>query len=119
MIVEIEGKVESYSDIVTNKAGLYPKRNLVIFQENGDYPDYITIEVQERSFDLFADIKVNSEVKVITNFGGRMWTNPEGVKIGFNSCKAWKYEELSAAQSEFSAADVPPAPEDDGSDLPF
>jgi hypothetical protein len=102
MNVEIKGTVYKYGEVVTNKDGLYPKRELVIFQpneQNENYPDYINIEVQERVFDNFKDVKKGDQVNVITNFGGRLWTNPEGVEKCFNNCKGWKCEVLNAAQA--------------------
>ena len=124
MNVEIKGTVYKYGEIVTNKNGEYPKRELVIFQpneQNENYPDYINIEVQERVFDNFKDVKKGDEVNVITNFGGRLWTNPEGVEKCFNSCRAWKVEVLSPAKvpaanntEEFKAEDTTEA-----QDMPF
>ena len=107
MLVEIKGTVYKFGEVTTNANGQYPKRELVIFQENGDYPDYINIEVQERVFEAFAQVTKDSEVNVTINFGGRLWTNPEGVEKCFNSCRAWKVEVLGAANNS-QAEDMPP-----------
>ena len=118
MVIEIKGTVYKYGPVVTNKQGLYPKRELVIFQpneRNENYPDYINIEVEERVFENFAEVKKGDEVNVTTNFGGRLWTNPEGVEKCFNNCKGWKCEVLSGAKAD----DMPPAPEEDEDELPF
>lgn len=111
MIVEVKGRVHSVSDVITNKDGNYPKRNLVVFQENGQYPYYINIEVAERSFDAFSEVKKDDEVNVTVNFGGRLWTNPEGVEMCFNSVRAWKVDILSSQTTQ--------APEEETDDIPF
>lgn len=112
MLIEIKGQVHEFGVETTNKDGKYPKRNLVIHQENGNYPDYINIEVQERVYDAFKDVKKNDTVNVFANFGGRLWINKEGLEMCFNNCIAWKCDILETAQSE-----QPATPEED--DLPF
>ena len=96
MNVEIKGLVHSYSEIVTNKQGLYPKKKLVILEENGQYPEYHTIEISEKLFDKFDSISAGMVISVSCNMGGRLWTNPEGEEIGFNSVRGWRFEQIKS-----------------------
>ena len=68
----------------------YKKRELVIIQEDDKYPQFIAIEFPQDKGDLLNGIKVNDNVTVSVNLGGREWINPQGEAKYFNSIKGWK-----------------------------
>ena len=121
MNVELKGTVHKISDVITNKDGKYPKKEYIILEPNerdSRYDDYHKIEVSERNFEKFDALKVNDEVVIQVNVRGRLWTNPEGKEVCFESKEGWKVDVVSNSAPVTNIPDVPAA-QSEVDDLPF
>ena len=86
----------------------FRKREFVIeFKENPQYPEYLKFELIQDKCDLMDNFKVGASVEVYFNLKGRVWTNPKGEKVYFNSLQAWRLEPVEGA-SESPAEYQPP-----------
>ena len=73
----------------------FRKREFVIeYKENPQYPEYLKFELIQDKCDLLNNFKVGGLVEVYFNLKGRLWTNPKGEKVYFNSLQAWRLEPI-------------------------
>ncbi|MCT4603128.1 MAG: DUF3127 domain-containing protein [Marinifilum sp.] len=123
MNFEINGKV-IVKDDVQQISDRFKKREFVIEVENernSDWNDFIKFQLTQDRCDLLEPISLNEEIKVSFNIRGRKWEKDGKVNY-FSNLEAWRIEKVQAEAAipempEFTADDVPPAPEED--DLPF
>jgi hypothetical protein len=96
--MNIRGKIFEMFD--TNKVSeSFRKREFVIeFKENPQYPEYIKFELIQDKCDLLNNFKVGNLVEVYFNLKGRLWTNPKGEKVYFNSLQAWRLEPIEGSE---------------------
>lgn len=121
--MNVRGKLfEIYE--VSKVSESFRKREFVIeYKENPQYPEYLKFELIQDKCDLLNNFKVGSLVEVYFNMKGRLWTNPKGEKVYFNSLQAWRLEPI-AGNDEAEAEYQPPMGEDlssfsDEDELPF
>jgi len=117
--MEVIGKVKVIGELETFASG-FTKKSLVVTTDE-QYPQHIAIEFLKDKIDLLSKYKVNDDVKVSINLGGREWVNPQGVAKYFNSITGWRVEKVDAT----SAEPLPPVPnekfvsQEEPDDLPF
>lgn len=122
--MEVTGKVKFIGETETFGSGGFRKRQLVVTTEE-QYPQHISIEFVQDKVDLLNGYKLNDNVKVSINLGGREWINPQGETKYFNSITGWRIEKAeSNVQKAASVIDAVFEPasnlnEDEQDDLPF
>jgi len=119
--MEIKGKiVEIYKTI--ERKNSFKTRDLVIKQE-GEYPEYITIQFIQDKCEVLSSYKKNDDVVIGINIKGRMWEDPEGETKYFNTIQGWRIKKsddtnLDPPQQEvYINEKKDPIAQDD--DLPF
>ncbi|GAB7086544.1 DUF3127 domain-containing protein [Marinifilum fragile] len=123
MNFEINGKV-IVKDDTQQISDRFKKREFVIEVENernSEWNDFIKFQLTQDRCDLLEPISLNEEIKVSFNIRGRKWEKDGNVNY-FSNLEAWRIEKVQAEAGipempEFTADDIPPAPEED--DLPF
>ncbi|MBZ0207312.1 MAG: DUF3127 domain-containing protein [Flavobacteriales bacterium] len=106
----------------------FSKRELVVTESGGQYPQHIPVEFTQDKTQLLNDFGPGDEVSVTCYVNGREWTGRDGVTKHFLSLKGDRIEKLGAQSSgprpaaqaappPPSMADMPPADGED--DLPF
>jgi len=121
--MNVRGKLFEIFD-VSKVSESFRKREFVIeYAENPQYPEYLKFELIQDKCDLLNNFKVGSLVEVYFNLKGRLWTNPKGEKVYFNSLQAWRLEPI-AGNDETQAEYQPPVGNDLSSfteedELPF
>ena len=109
--MEVAGIIHLIFDMVEVKDGFKKREFVLKYADNPKYPELIKFELIQDNCDGLDDFKPGQQVKVMFNIRGREWTNPEGVKVYFNSIQAWR----------ISAIDQPTEqePADESGKLPF
>jgi hypothetical protein len=121
MNFEIIGKliVKDDTQEISDK---FKKREFVIEVENernSEWNDFIKFQLTQDRCDLIQETPLDQLIKVSFNVRGRKWEKDGKVNY-FTSLEAWRIQNEGSAipeMPEFTANDVPPAPEED--DLPF
>ena len=121
--MNVRGKLFEIYD-VSKVSESFRKREFVIeYKENPQYPEYLKFELIQDKCDLLNNFKVGSLVEIYFNLKGRLWTNPKGEKVYFNSLQAWRLEPIEGgndAPEEYQApmgGDLATFTEED--ELPF
>jgi hypothetical protein len=123
--MKINGKILEIFETKEIKEG-FQKRDFVLeYAENPQYPEYLKFEtIQEKCVQL-DKLSAGQEVEVMFNLKGRIWTNPQGEKVYFNSLQAWKIEVVGdVTNAEPKGEGTPPDMNDlmsfeESDDLPF
>ena len=97
--MKIEGKLHAKGD--TQKISeKFSKREFVMeYVENPMYPQYVKFEFTQDRCSMLDQFQVGERVELDFNLKGREWTNPEGVKIYFNTLEAWRIKKAGAAET--------------------
>ena len=101
-------------------------QNLIIHTTE-DYPQYLQIQATNKAIPQLAGVNEGDTLKLTVNVQGRLWKNPQGDEICFNTLSLYKCEVLvigsqpqQQAQIQTHKADVMPSSAEDESDpLPF
>jgi len=115
---EISGKIKLINDAETY--GTFTKRSFVVTTSE-QYPQEVQLECHQDKCDLLDKFKVGDEIKASLNIRGKLWINPEGKEVYFNTIVAWRIEAIKYAPKQ----KLPPLETaeniDDGEpdDLPF
>lgn len=75
----------------------FQKREFVI-STDGDYPQFISIQLTNQKCDLLNNIAIGSELTVHCNIRGRAWQKDGQPTKYFNTLEAWKIEVNNAVQ---------------------
>jgi len=94
----------------------FKKREFVLKLVDNGYEQEIKFQTIQDKTTILNFVKVDDEVKVLFNLGGRPWTNKEGVKNWFNSVTAWRIEKVG---SDAVVTSTPGVNVDPTNDLPF
>ena len=119
--VKVVGKTQQISE-------KFSKRELVITEQAGQYPEHIPVEFIQDKTSMLDAIAPGDQVTVTAYVGGREWTGKDGVTKHFMSLKGDRIEKVGAAPAAPRAssnatpppptmADIPAADGED--DLPF
>ena len=106
----------------------FSKRELVITEQTGNYPEHIPVEFTQDKTGLLDPFAPGDQVTLTAYISGREWTGKDGVTKHFLSLKGDRIEKVgtqnagphsggNAAPPPPSMADMPPAEGED--DLPF
>lgn len=116
--IKVVGKVQEVSE-------KFRKREVVITESGGQYPQHIPVEFTQDRCSLLDGYKAGDEVSVSCYVNGREWTGKDGVTKYFLSLKGDRIERKGdagaysgAAAPAPTAADMPPVGGDED-DLPF
>jgi hypothetical protein len=106
---ELTGVVIALSDPKAVGASNYPKAEIVLRIENGQYPQEIPVEAGGKKANLFIDAKVciGDTVKLQCNITGR-----KGGARWYPGFSAWKCELLNAGQRQATRNDTVDAVKD-------
>ena len=74
----------------------FKKREFVLKVVDNGYEQEIKFQTTQDKTTILNFVKLNDEVKVLFNLGGRSWTNKGGVKNWFNSVTAWRIEKVGS-----------------------
>ena len=94
----------------------FKKREFVLKVVDNGYEQEIKFQTIQDKTTILNFVKVDDEVKVLFNLGGRSWTNKGGVKNWFNSVTAWRIEKVG---SDAVVTSTPGVNVDPTNDLPF
>lgn len=116
-------KVKRETEQITEK---FQKREFVVTDASGNYPQDILFQLTQDRTGLIDDINVNDIVNVTFNIRGREWTNKEGKVMYFNSLDVWRLEKTQGGGTP-TPPDIEPASSDNAEtlvdegddDLPF
>lgn len=87
MNLEVKGKVHKIGNSETK--GNYEKRQLVV-KTDEQFPQLISIEFGQGKCNEYIDkLVIGQNVTIGINIRGRMWTDPTGKEVYFNSINGW------------------------------
>ena len=92
--MEVIGKIKVVQSVVDK--GTFKIKNVVITTDE-QYPQDISVQFVQDKCALLNNYKAGDEVKVSINLRGRMWLNPQGEEIYFNTIQGWKIENTAPA----------------------
>jgi hypothetical protein len=73
----------------------FKKREFVVeYRENSQYAEFIKFEMIQDKCELLNEFAAGDDIEVQFNLKGRVWTNPQGEKVYFNSLQAWRIDKL-------------------------
>lgn len=121
--IKVIGKTQQVSE-------KFSKRELVINEPSGQYPQLIPIEFKQDKTGLLDGFAPGEEVSVTCFVNGREWTGKDGVTKYFLSLSGNRIERSGASAGAPSSggaqsapapsmADIPPIAADGEDDLPF
>lgn len=120
--VKLVGKTQQISE-------KFSKRELVITEQAGQYPEHIPVEFIQDKTSMLDAIAPGDQVTVTAYVGGREWTGRDGVTKHFLSLKGDRIEKVGAtapAAPRTGGGSTPPPPTmadipaaDGEDDLPF
>jgi len=123
---EIQGKIKMIDTTKEVGSQGFKKRDFVITTDS-EYPQHIIMQMVKDKCDVLDGYKVGDAVKVDININGRIWVNPQGEDVYFNTITAWRITKPDTSQQS-------PAPNtgvtntnplqaggdtEEGDDLPF
>lgn len=116
----VTGKIKLIKDTQVFDSG-FQKRELVVTDESGQYPQHILLEMTKENCDKLSGFKVGEEVEVSYFLNGREWKSPKDGSIKyFNSLVAWKIDyagkHADAIQGQKQEAYIA---QEENDDLPF
>ena len=96
----------------------FSKREVIILDESGKYPQHIAIQFTQDKCDDLNSIAPGQEVEVSYNLTGRLWLDPKtDTEKCFNTLSGWKIETVGSAP--VVAQVITSVPTEDVPDLPF
>lgn len=95
----LKGEVHLVGE-TTKISDKFTKRDLVVKDESGQYPQFIAFQVTQDRCSLLDSVKVGDNVNVLFNLRGREWTSPSGEVKYFNTLEAWKIEDGGAVSKQ-------------------
>ena len=91
--MEVIGKIKVVQSLV--EKGSFKSQNVVITTSE-QYPQDISVQFVQDKCNLLNSYNIGQEVKVSINLRGRMWLNPQGEEIYFNTIQGWKIEKTAS-----------------------
>ena len=121
MSYEVEGKLHKKFD-TEQKSGTFQTREFVVIVEQGQFPQYIKLQLVQDRCEIIDQVDEGNDIKVYFDLRGREWQGKY-----FTNLQAWRVESAgSESKLRTPAGDFPAAPpsshNDEGSsfdDLPF
>ena len=123
--MEIQGKIKMIDTTKEVGTSGFKKRDVVVTTDE-QYPQDILIQFVQDKCDVLDKFKVGESVTISINIRGRMWTDPTGKEVYFNTLQGWmiKHDESTPAPTTVPIAEFAPKmgamlPGEDNDDLPF
>lgn len=119
MNVTIKGNVKYISEVQTVGSKNFQKRNVIVEETEGDYPNTYPVEFSGKNVEKADNLKVGDFAVLECNLNGRAWEK-DGKPTAFASIQCWKVaNDAQVAKQEVPAYStvLPKTAEDDG--LPF
>lgn len=123
--MQVEGKIKEIKETQEVGSSGFKKRDVIVTSDE-QFPQHILIQFVQDKCDLLNGYNVGDNVKIDINLRGRIWTNPQGEDVYFNTIQGWriaKQDISKQAPLPMPAAEAfQPAPalnEEDDSDMPF
>ena len=126
--MDISGKIKMIDTTKEVGSQGFKKRDFVITTDS-EYPQHIIMQFVKDKCDVLDGYKVGDAVKVDININGRIWVNPQGEDVYFNTISAWRIAKEdtskqspatnSAVDAYMTKTNPQQANNDDDSDLPF
>jgi len=126
--MEIQGKIKMIDTTKEVGTSNFKKRDIVVTTDE-QYPQDILVQFVQDKCEILDKFKVGESVTISFNLRGRMWTDPTGKEVYFNTIQGWliKHDATTPTPETVPVAEFAPAPKQpDGqvpdpadSDLPF
>ena len=87
--MEVVGKIKVIESVV--EKGTFKSRNVIVTTDE-QYPQHISVQFVQDKCDVLNSYKVGQNVKVSINLRGRIWVNPQGEDVYFNTIQGWRIE---------------------------
>ncbi len=125
--MNIKGKILEIFQVQQVRENFRKREFVVEYRENPQYAEFIKFEFLQEKCDLLNDYKPGDEVDIQFNLKGRVWTNPQGEKVYFNSLQAWRIDKVRENSKQEKGGEPKPSPDfhadlstpDPTDDLPF
>jgi hypothetical protein len=86
--VEIQGKIKMIDTTKEVGASGFKKRDIVVTTDE-QYPQDILVQFVQDKCEILDKFKVGENVTISYNLRGRMWTDPTGKEVYFNTIQGW------------------------------
>lgn len=86
--MEISGKIKMIDTAKEVGTGGFKKRDIAVTTDE-TYPQHILIQFVQDKCDLLDNFNVGDDVKIGINIRGRIWVNPKGEDVYFNTLNGW------------------------------
>lgn len=122
--MEIQGKIKMIDTTKEVGTSNFKKRDIVVTTDE-QYPQDILIQFVQDKCDVLDKFKVGESVTISINIRGRMWTDPTGKEVYFNTLQGWmiKHDATTPAPETVPIAEFATAPKQVSTevedDLPF
>lgn len=95
--MEVSGKIKMIDTTKEVGTSNFKKRDIVITTDE-TYPQDILIQFVQDKCDVLDKYKAGQEVEIGINLRGRMWTNPKGEEVYFNTIQGWQIKALDTSK---------------------
>lgn len=125
--MEVVGKIKFIDTTKEVGSSGFKKRDIVVITDE-QYPQDIIMQFVQDKCDVLDKFKVGEKVTISINIRGRMWTDPTGKEVYFNTLQGWmiKHDGTTTAPETAPVTQFAPAnkmgdflPGEDADDLPF
>ena len=87
--MEVEGKLKMIDETKDVGSSGFQKRDCVVTTLE-QYPQHILVQFTQDKCNLLNGYTVGDNVKIDVNLRGKLWTNPQGEDIYFNTIQGWR-----------------------------
>ena len=121
MNVKVTGVILAINETQTVGASGFQKREIVVKQNEGEYPQTYSLQFVQDKCGILDKYKVGEIVSIDADLRGREWTNKEGVLTAFNTMQGWKIDYAGAHADAIHDQTLTAAQmgDDSDQDLPF
>lgn len=121
--MEVIGRIKKIDETQVVGTSGFRKRDIGIIT-NEQFPQTLLIQFVQDKVELLNNYQVGQDVKISLNIQGRIWINPEGEDVYFNTLGGWKIalegEQQQAQQEHIPQQEIEIIDDDtEPDDLPF
>jgi len=120
--MEVVGKIKKIDSTKEVGSAGFKKRDVVVTTDE-QFPQDIQVQFVQDKCDILDKYKVGQEVEIGINLRGRMWTNPQGEEVYFNTIQGWTIKAVDTSKQSPEAPSAPfpiaPALNEEQDDMPF
>lgn len=95
--MEVSGKIKVIDSTKEVGTSGFKKRDVVVTTDE-QYPQDIQVQFVQDKCDVLDGYKVGQDVTIGINLRGRMWTNPKGEEVYFNTIQGWNIKTLDTSK---------------------